>query len=114
MDTKQLSLIYILGNHEFYGRAYPKHVNDLKAIVEGTNIHILENDCLVVNGVTFLGCTLWTDFKLFGEPKIAGDEATQIMTDYRKIRVSPNYRKLRSLDTAIIHHKSLRWLLTDE
>ena len=103
-------VIYVLGNHEYYGKAFPKHIDDLKQFAEGTNIHILENDRLVINGVTFLGCTLWTDFKLFGEPKIAGYHATQTMTDYRKIRFSPQYRKLRSLDTAIIHAKSLRWL----
>jgi Icc-related predicted phosphoesterase len=103
-------VIYVLGNHEYYGRAFPKHIDDIKQLVRGTNIHILENDRLVIDGVTFLGCTLWTDFKLFGEPKIAGYRATQAMTDYRRIRVSPQYCKLRSLDTALIHAKSLRWL----
>jgi Icc-related predicted phosphoesterase len=103
-------VIYILGNHEYYGRAFPKHVDDLKELSAGTNIHILENDRLEIDGIIFLGCTLWTDFQLFGEPKIAGYNATQSMTDYRKIRVSPQYRKLRSVDTATIHAKSLRWL----
>jgi Icc-related predicted phosphoesterase len=103
-------VIYILGNHEYYGRAFPKHVDDLKELAAGTNIHILENDRLEIDGIIFLGCTLWTDFQLFGEPKIAGYNATQSMTDYRKIRVSPQYRKLRSVDTATIHAKSLRWL----
>lgn len=103
-------VIYVLGNHEYYGKAFPKHVLDLKQLTEGTNIHILENDRLTLNGVTFLGCTFWTDFNLFGNPKIAGFAATQAMSDYRRIRVSPDYRKLRSIDTAIIHNKSLRWL----
>lgn len=97
-------VIYVLGNHEYYGRTFPKHIDDLKQLAEGTNIHILENDRLVVDGFTFLGCTLWTDFKLFGEPKIAGYQATQIMTDYRRIRVSPQYRKLRSLDTQFMEN----------
>lgn len=65
---------------------------------------------LPINDAVFLGCTLRTDFKLFGEPKFAGYQATQTMTDYKKIRVSPQYRKLRSIDTAVIHNKSLRWL----
>jgi Icc-related predicted phosphoesterase len=103
-------VLYVLGNHEYYGRAYPKHIDDLRKLASGTNIHILENDRLVIDDVTFLGCTLWTDFQLFGDPKIAGYYATQMMTDYRKIRVNPQYRKLRSLDTAVIHAKSLRWL----
>ena len=63
-----------------------------------------------MDGVTFLGCTLWTDFELFGDPHIAGYEATQKMTDYKKIRVSPTYSRLRSVDTATIHHRSRRWL----
>lgn len=103
-------VIYVLGNHEYYGKAFPKHVLDLKQLTAGTNIHILENDRLTLNGITFLGCTFWTDFNLFGNPKIAGYQATQTMNDYRRIRVSPDYRKLRSIDTAIIHHKSLNWL----
>lgn len=106
-------VIYVLGNHEYYGRAFPKHIDDLKQLVQGTNIHILENDLIAIDGVTFLGCTLWTDFKLFGEPKNAGYQATQSMTDYRRIRVSPQYRKLRSLDTTVIHAKSLRWLVEE-
>ena len=32
------------------------------------------------------------------------------MTDYRKIRVQPQYRRLRSLDTCALHHRSRRWL----
>lgn len=103
-------VIYILGNHEYYGKAFPKHINDLKQLAHGTNIHLLENDSFVLDGVKFIGCTFWTDFKLFGDPRIAGYQATQTMNDYRKIRVSPQYRKLRSLDTTFIHSKSLRWL----
>ena len=103
-------VIYILGNHEYYGKAFPKHLVDLKKLTEGTNIIVLEKDCLKINDVLFMGCTLWTDFKLFGDPRIAGIEATRSMNDYRKIRVSPEYRKLRSVDTAVIHNQSIRWL----
>jgi predicted phosphodiesterase len=103
-------VLYILGNHEYYGKAYPKHVDDLKALAKGTNIHILENDSLTIDNYTFLGCTLWTDFKLLGDPRIAGFQATQVMNDYRKIRLSPQYRKLRSIDTVVIHNRSLAWL----
>jgi predicted phosphodiesterase len=103
-------VLYVLGNHDYYGRAFPKHIEELKQLAENSNIKILENDRITINQVTFLGCTLWTDFQLFGDPRIAGFHATQTMTDYRKIRVSPQYRKLRSLNTEVIHSKSLQWL----
>jgi len=47
---------------------------------------------------------------LFGDPRIAGYECQQVMTDYKKIRKTPGYSKMRSLDTAIIHANSFRWL----
>ena len=103
-------VLYVLGNHEYYGEALPKHTRRLIALSEGSNVQVLENERVVIGDVVFLGCTLWTDFRLFGDPRIAGYEATQKMTDYRKIRVSPEYRRLRSIDTAAEHHKSLQWL----
>ena len=107
---KNIPVLYVLGNHEYYGEALPKHLEKLKEKAEGTNIKILENEAITIGGVTFLCCTLWTDFKLFGDARIAGYEATQVMTDYKKIRISPTYRKLRSIDTAGIHYKSINWL----
>ena len=107
---KNTPVLYVLGNHEYYGEALPKHFEKLKEQAAGTNVSIVENNVFEYEGFTFLCCTLWTDFKLFGGPRIAGHEATQVMTDYKKIRVSPTYRKLRSIDTAGIHYKSVEWL----
>ena len=103
-------VIYVPGNHEYYREAMPRFTGKLREAARGSNVHLLENDRVVIRDVVFLGCTLWTDFKLFGNPRIAGYEATQKMTDYRRIRVSPQYRKLRPTDTAGIHSRSLRWL----
>ena len=103
-------IIYVLGNHEFYGRAIPKLIGDFRRTSAGSNIHILENDCLTINGVRFLGCTLWTDFSLFGDPAVAGREAARVMNDYCRIRVSPEFRRLTGRDTATLHARSVRWL----
>ncbi|OUL37796.1 phosphoesterase [Nostoc sp. T09] len=103
-------VIYVLGNHEYYGSAYPKLVNKLKDYSSGTNIYILENDLITIEDVTFLGCTLWTDFKLFDNAYIASYEASQNMTDFKKIRLSPQYSKLKPVDTVEIYRKSVSWL----
>lgn len=104
-------VVYVLGNHEYYGEALPKHRDTMRRRCEGTNVHLLDDDAIEINDVMFLGTTLWTDFELFGgDPRLAGDLATRMMTDYRKIRVSPEFRKLRSIDTAMIHQRSRRWL----
>lgn len=70
----------------------------------------MENSFISIKDTIFLGCTLWTDFELFGNPRYAEYEATQKMMDYKKIRCSPKYSKLKPFDTAIINKKSVRWL----
>ena len=112
-NIKDKPVLYVLGNHEFYGKAYPKLLNSLKDMTTGTNIQILEKDKVTIDGVNFLGCTLWTDFELFGDPRIAGFECQQVMTDFKKIRLSPKYSKLRSIDVASIHSQSLQWLKSE-
>ena len=39
---------------------------DLKLHANGTNIHILDNEQIILEGVRFLGSTLWSDFNLYG------------------------------------------------
>jgi predicted phosphodiesterase len=103
-------VVYVLGNHEFYGGAVPKLIEDWRRLCADTNICILENDALMIDGVRFLGCTLWTDFCLFGDPAVAGRKAAMVMNDYRFIRLSPAFRRLTGRDTAGFHWRSRRWL----
>lgn len=109
-QVKNIPVLYVLGNHEYYKNAYPKLLNKLKQKAKDSNVHILENDCIQFEDVSFHGATLWTNFELFGNPKVAGYYAQQRMTDYRKIRKTPTYSKLRSLDTHLMHYESVRWL----
>ena len=108
--VKEIPVIYVLGNHEYYKNSYPKLLYKLQDISLNSNIHILENKSIEINGVTFHGTTLWTNFELFGNPKTTGYECQQRMNDYKLIRLDPSYSKLRSIDTHIMHYKSLMWL----
>jgi len=103
-------VVYVLGNHEYYQQATPKNIASLKKLAQGSNVHILENDEITLDGIRFLGCTLWTDYALLGDPKIAGYAATERMSDFSQIRVSPQYRRIRALDVTSIHQASLSWL----
>lgn len=103
-------IIYVLGNHEYYKKVYPKLLNKLRDSAAGSHVHILENEYLDLDGVRFHGASLWTDFALFGDPRLAGFECQRKMSDYRFIRREPSYSKIRSLDIAVIHKKSLTWL----
>ncbi len=103
-------VIYVLGNHEFYGQKLQKLIAELKEMALGTNVHLLENDCCTIGEVTFLGATLWTDFALSGNPVVSEVVAQTGLNDYRRIRTLPNYRRLRPCDTRQLHAQSRLWL----
>lgn len=105
-------VVYVAGNHEYYGSAIPHLTEKLCATAEGSNVHFLENAAAVVGGVRFLGCTLWADLCLLGQEKIPAvlEEAKRIMTDCRRIRRSPQFRRFNGRDMAHFHRLSREWL----
>ena len=104
------TVIYVLGNHEFYGQKIQKLIANIKDIAYGTNVHVLENDRVEVGGLVFLGTTLWTDFRLLGDPVISGAVAQANMNDFRRIRLLPAYRRFLPSDARAFHALSLEWL----
>jgi predicted phosphodiesterase len=103
-------VIYVLGNHEYYHHSLPELVETLKAEMEGSNVCVLENDAVEVGGITFLGCTLWTDFQLSGDPAGAMSTAEHTMGDFQVIRYNPEHRLLQPQDTVQVHGGSVAWL----
>jgi predicted phosphodiesterase len=103
-------VIYVLGNHEFYGQKLQKLIKELQELADGTNIRLLENEQCSIGEVVFLGATLWTDFGLNGNPVVSEVVAQTGMNDYRRIRTLPRYSRLRPSDTRRLHVQSRQWL----
>jgi len=103
-------VIYIAGNHEYYRESFPDHLDKMREAAKGSNVRLLENDAIEIGGVTFLGCTLWTDFNLNGDVKRAMGEAETSMNDYHVIQLGKTGRRLRPEDTLSLHKKSVQWL----
>lgn len=112
LKTSKIPVVYVVGNHEYYGAAIPKLTIELQDAARGSQVHFLENDEFIFQNVRFLGCTLWTDFEILGleHRNLAMWDAEQKMTDYRLIRLSPKFSRLRPVDTAGFHFASLKWL----
>ncbi|MGM9477380.1 metallophosphoesterase [Pedobacter sp. GSP4] len=104
-------VIYVLGNHEYYKGAYPHTLHKIAELAKGSNVSVLENNRIEIDGIRFHGATLWTDFSLFGSPIEYGIICQGKMNDYRLIRRDPTYSKLRSIDTYKIHQFSKNWLI---
>jgi Icc-related predicted phosphoesterase len=101
-------VIYVMGNHEFYGRDVKYLVEGCRVEARGANIHLLENQSVQIGGVTFIGCVLWTDFKLWPKPAEAMEAAKDYLNDFKLIR-TPSGR-LRPEDTVQFHQASVAWL----
>jgi len=104
-------VVMVLGNHEHYGQFGEDFVDRLREEASAyPHLQLLEKDRVVIDGVRFLGTTLWANFELFGNPQQSADWAQEIMTDYAAIRTTPGGRKLTPEDTIRWHKASVAWL----
>jgi predicted phosphodiesterase len=105
-------VIYVAGNHEYYGHGLPALTERMRATAWAAGVHFLENDQVVIDGVRFLGTTLWTDFALFGPDMMsqAMKAAELCMNDYRRIHRGSDHRRLTPRDTLALHRRSRAWL----
>jgi predicted phosphodiesterase len=109
-----LPVLYVHGNHELYGKNLEDAQSEIMAACQAAgNVHFLNCVEFQVGQIRFLGATLWTDFRLFGddERQACMREAEAVMTDYKRIRLAQKgYRKLRAADTAQFHSVQKSWL----
>lgn len=89
MSPHFLAIVFITGNHEYYDVTSTKEEIDgvLEAAFEKIdNAHFLNNSSVVIEGVTFLGSTLWSDItdKLWSMGNIRHQ-----LNDFRLIKYYP-------------------------
>lgn len=99
-------VVYVLGNHEFWGQNYRDFIDRMRRECSGSNIHFLENDSTIINGVRFVGCSLWTNYG--GENKRAMSTAVNGMNDFRYIADGVGKLQIRHVLNA--HYQSVDWL----
>ncbi|MBK0010819.1 metallophosphoesterase [Stenotrophomonas sp. S41] len=104
-----LPVIYVPGSHEGYGHNLDSLKRELGAACVATgHIHYLERRELILEGVRFLGATLWTDCRHLGSDHYQASmaEASTRLSDYRRIRLAKGgYRRIRPMDTVQWHSK---------
>ncbi len=61
----RMPVILVPGNHEFYSTSVEGGLmRGIKAAEEFPDIHLLVDEAVVIDGVRFVGSTLWTDYEL--------------------------------------------------
>jgi Icc-related predicted phosphoesterase len=101
-------VIYVPGNHEYYGQDITLIDELVKLSPE--NIQVLNNEAIVLNGVRFLGSTLWTDFRLNGESEAwyARQWARRSMEDFAAIKLGG--RSFTPEVSVGLHDASRAWI----
>lgn len=122
-------VIVVPGNHEFYGLEIESAIEEMFSAAAGSNVSLLSRGVVEIDGVRFLGCTLWSDFQLpiYDDQAALGTDisaalaaANRRMLDYERIetRVHPSpgmfdrsrRRALRAEDTLARHWIERDWL----
>ena len=103
--AKYRHVIYVMGNHEHYHGRYDKTLHEIIAEMPD-NVEVLEDQSVEIDGVVFIGATLWTDCNR-GDP-LTIQVLKNGMNDYRAItnRVDGIYRKLIPHDTGVTHRRT--------
>ncbi len=106
-----LPIIYVMGNHEFYDARFERVLERAREEAARQQIHLLEKDQVIIDGVRFLGTTLWTDFEVEAPENDANCAmwyADRSMSDFSVIR----YRggMLHASDTREMHFEARAWL----
>lgn len=110
-------VFYILGNHEYYKQNFNLLLGKIKESSSHIEkLQILEKDVFISEEYNFriLGTTLFTDFNLFGEKNgFYMQECREKMSDFKKIRIGNNYRKITPFDLLDEHYKAKNWLINE-
>jgi predicted phosphodiesterase len=111
----ELPIVYVLGNHEFYGVELEGITTRVRRVAKELDIHFLECDSVVIDGVRFLGTTLWTDFEFDSArggqtSDHAMRYASRAMSDFELIRYRND--RLSPQDTRKFHLVARSWLQT--
>ena len=100
-------VIYIMGNHEFYNGKFYAGIDYMREeLAKYPNIYMLEQDTKVIDDVTFVGATLWTDMNK-GDP-LTMHAIEGMMNDFRIIRNDRrNFAAMSARDVADRHARTL-------
>jgi DNA repair exonuclease SbcCD nuclease subunit len=103
-------VVYVAGNHEFYHGRWKASLDHLRTeCAKFPNVYFLERDIKVINEVSFIGATLWTDCNRNDRLTIL--TLNGMMNDYRVIRNDEhNYSRLHPDSTIQRHHQTMSYL----
>ncbi len=108
---KQTPVLYVPGNHEFFGQTVASGLERLREAAKRTNVRILYRQAVTIGGVRFLGATLWSGFDFFGQAmrKQCEEMAKNHIPDFKRI-LGPTKKPITPQQIRSEHLKDVEWL----
>lgn len=107
--ASKIPCVYVAGNHEFYKGSIREGVEDGRKAVPGRPL--FGNDFTIIDGVRFIGMTLWTDYRIEGHPDLAMHHARERMNDHRQIALQRNpWQRFVPESAYRLHQESRRYI----
>lgn len=107
-------VVYVPGNHEYYNQDFDELGRKLRDAAWATDGRVILLDrgwtrlWLDDEQLLVLGCILWSDYALNGDPSTDMAYAAAHMNDHR--RISREHNWFTPLDALAEHRKSIAWL----
>ena len=107
LQTLDIPVIYVAGNHEYWGFEIKDLNSVLTEVSKSSNVHYLEKNTVKIDGVRFIGCTLWADFNEAADEEQL-QELESIMNDFRYIFLDEDL--VTPQDLIKLNQSSKKWL----
>ena len=103
VDITKRKVIFVLGNHDYYDYTLEETITfwEESRLVKTGKVILLQDDCVVINGIIFAGATYWTDMNK-NDP-LTLSQAKENSNDYKRIK------GLTPSDTVESHYLSQRY-----
>lgn len=90
-------VLYVPGNHEYDHQPWPETRERLREAAQTAGLTWLDREVVCIDGVRFLGCTLWADFDALVDPRSSLTQ--QLKTRDKAYRAANFYlRRFSSLE----------------
>ena len=110
--------IVIGGNHLGYAHSTYDKEESLNLSIKylqskfSSPVYFLENQCIIIDNICFIGCILFTDFNLYGNPDGCRFIAQKYLNDFRNVKLyeKGKLRTISTEDQLAFHKKSINFI----
>lgn len=102
-------IIYVNGNHEYYHHSLAGLKEAQELLSENRpNLHVLNPGTIRIDGVTFIGATMWSDLNLRGYEPISYSRVESQIADFYMIKAGEEVFSAKKM--VEIHHDEINFI----